>query len=473
MFSQTFEYRMQSPFTGLIWRLSKAAPRENKLGYMNDQLRRNGLHTVPDYAGCRILIDHCTCDCGDEYASLVGSIISVDDTNGVSLLSTMPDVINITARTLPCLKDQWNELELYQAEDGANIGIYWFRGRWLVRTPNSFDAGGITWDGSVTFGQMVNDIMIKYPRFRLSELDTNKCYTFGIKHPAIHMYHEGSPSSITRAWFIQSVNIARVNETFGDFTNTINFDESIGLPLQLPLKAYVFANMSQVKFTASAEFQPHVSDELDAFNKIEDNGARVSLRDIICHTRGAIGSVIALSSGGSTSTISPARGYFGVILRTKKCTFFVPSDLYQFIATTSYTNELNEMFDTERFNRAKFFVLFNALCSTDERKIFTCIYTQFTATIAKIRDYLTNEFISAMYAVHNNLTNGSEIDKIYSDQTIDLARSIYIVWARRYGTPKSSERSKLITLFTDYVLCKHNARVLYNDVYASVPFACA
>jgi hypothetical protein len=284
------------------------------------------------------------------------------------------------------------------------------------------------------------------------------------------MYHEGSTTPITRAWFVRSVDIARVNATFGDFTNNVHFDESIGLPLQIPLKSSTFANMSQVKFTASAEFQPHASAEQDTFSKPEDNGAKVTLRDIINHTRGAIGSVIALSSGGPTTMLSPARGYFGVILRSKKCTFFVPSDLYQFIATTSYTNELNEMFDAERFNRTKFFVLFNALCSTDERKVFICIYPQFATIIAKIRDYLTNEFVAAMYAVYNNLTNGVVIDNIYSEQTIDLARNIFIVWVRRYGTPKSSERSKLITLFSDYVLSKHNARALYNNVYASVPF---
>lgn len=187
------------------------------------------------------------------------------------------------------------------------------------------------------------------------------------------------------------------------------------------------------------------------------------------HTRGALNAVIAAASGQEqkVSECSAAQ-YYGVILRNKKFTFFIPSDLYQYVESTHYTDELNDMLGAERFNRNRFIVLFNALCPLNERKIFTCIYPQYVPTMEKIRNYLNDEFISAMYAVYDKITNGVAIDPIYSESTIDLARSIFIVWVRQNGNPGASGRAKLMELFSAYVLDKRNSRVLYHDVYSNI-----
>ena len=86
----------------------------------------------------------------------------------------------------------------------------------------------------------------------------------------------------------------------------------------------------------------------------------------------------------------------------------------------------------------------------------------------RIRDYLRNEFVIAMYAQYNKLHNNIAIDNIYSESTLDLARSLFVVWVRQYGLPKSPDRARMIELFSDYVLEKRNARVLYHDVYANI-----
>lgn len=462
----------------VIWRLAESAPAEGKLGYINDHLQRHGLHTVPDHKGCRILINGKTKERDSGYTQFVGSILSVDDVNGISLLSTMPPIITIDARVLSSVKKHWDDLELMQAEDGATIGLYWYQNHWIIRTAGSFDAGAITWDGRLTFGQMVNDIMEKYPQFRYEVLDTDKCYTFGIKHPAIHAYHEGLDHSIMRAWFIQSADIALINSRSGIFNGSIRFDESIGLPLQRSLDASTFTSMRAVSFSTHQQYSSGAIDDdvrmhVNGNSKAKDDDyskCGVTLGGILEHTRGALGAVISASSYHDSTVGCPASGYYGIILRSKKYTFFIPSDLYQYIASTYYTNELNDMLGDEQFNRDKFIVLFNALCPTDERKIFTCIYPQYSPMVAKIRDYLNDQFVSVMYSIYDKLNNGVEIDNIYSESTIDLARSLFVVWVRYYGTPKSPERSKIISMFSEYVLDKRNARVLYHDVYASVPW---
>jgi len=460
----------------VIWKLCEAAPAEGKLMYINEQLQRHGLHTIPDHKGCRILINGKTLERDSGYTQFVGSILSIEDTSGISLLSTMPPVTTVNARTLLRVEKHWDDLELLQAEDGATLGLYWYRDQWVIRTAGSFDAGQITWDGKVTFGQMVDDIMKKYPQFRYDVLDKSKCYTFGIKHPAIHAYREGLEHPIMRAWFIQSANISLVNSQFGIFNGSIQFDEPIGLPMQRSLSAATFISMRAVPFSIQPQYIGESQD--DGISRMHVNGnshardddykkSGISLGMILEHTRGALGSAIA-SAGYADSSTACANGYYGVILRSKKYTFFIPSDLYQYIASTHYTNELNDMLGDEQFHRDKYITLFNALCPLEERKMFMCIYPQYASIIIKIRDYLINEFVSAMYAVFNNYNTGTPIGNVYDESTLDLARSIFTVWVRQNGAPKSCERSKIIGLFVDYVLDKRNARVLYHNVYSNL-----
>lgn len=442
----------------VIWRLGESGPTIGRLAYINEQLQRHDLRTVPDYRGGRILINGKTSERNSGYTQFVGSILAVDDISGVSLLSTMPPVTTVDARLLSSVVKHWDDLELLEAEDGATLGLYWYRDQWVIRTASSFDASSITWDGRVTFGQMVEDVMKKYPQFRYDVLDKNKCYTFGIKHPAIHAYHEGRDYPIVRAWFIQSADIARVNTQFGIFNGSVQFDESIGLPLHQPANAATFFAMRTVPMHMDQQYA-------DASNNPSIALRGVTLKTILDHTRGALGSIISRTDADG---VNPAACHYGIILRSKKYTFFIPSDLYQYIASTCYTNELTDMLGNEQFNRNKFIVLFNALCPDRERKIFSCVYPQYDTMMRRIRDYLRNEFVVAMYAQYNKLHHNVAIDNIYSESTLDLARSLFITWARQYGLPKSPDRARIIGLFSDYVLEKRNARVLYHDVYAHI-----
>lgn len=439
----------------VIWHLYESGPLENKFAFMNSELQHHGLHTIPDYNTGRILIDSRTTERDSGYMQFIGSILHVTDTK-LEILSTMQPTITVTSRMIPTVAKSWDHFDILCAEDGATLGLYWFNGAWIIRTINAFDASGLVWNDRATFGQMVNDIMRKYPQFRYDALDKTKSYTFGIKHPAIHAYREMLDTPVMRAWFIQSSDIGKINKQCGIFNGTVSFDESIGLEHQIPATKKTIAAMSDVILTRDTKYNIN----LDASGYRASGSSGLTLANVMDTTRGALGSVI---SNSSTS----ASRYYGMILRSKKAAYFIPSDLYEYIASTCYTREITELLGEEKFNRYKFIILFNALCPEHERDVFCQIYPVWTAAIHAIRKFLMKSFVNTMFEVYDHLTNGTALPEIPED-TLNLARSIVINWARTYGTPAKIEREKMIALYSDYVMQKNHARVFYTLVYSNI-----
>lgn len=440
----------------VIWRIYESAPSTGKFNFVNTELHAHGLHTIPDYANGRILIDEKTTNRDSGYMQYIGSILYVTD-DCIKIVSTMQPVTMVTSRILPNVAKQWRHFDLICAEDGATIGLYWFNDSWVIRTMNSFDASNIVWNDRATFGQMIDDVMRKYPQFRYDALDKTKSYSIGIKHPAIHAYHEMKDYPVIRAWFIQCTDIAKINQQCGVFNGTISFDESIGLELQLPATSKIISSMSEeVVLSRDPKYNIRLTDYVDDAT----TSPGLSLAGVLNTTRGALGSVV---TGSSDSTSR----YFGIILRSKKNAYFIPSDLYEYIATTCYTREITGLLGNEKFNRYKFIILFNALCSEYERDIFMRVYPTWAPIIGRIREFLSKSFANTMFDVYNHLTNGTKLPNV-SEAVSSLARSIVINWARVHGTPGKSERTKITNMYADYVMQKHHARVLYNIVWDEI-----
>ncbi len=435
----------------ILWKIYEMAPPSDKFNFVNNKLQSHGLHTIPDYANGRILIDEKTTDRNSGYTQFIGSILNVTDSE-MKIISTMQPVTMVTNRILPSIAENWRHFDLICAEDGATIGLYWFNNAWVIRTINSFDASNIIWNGRATFGQMIDDVMRKYPQFRYDALDKTKSYTFGIKHPAIHAYHEMQDHPVMRAWFIQCTDIAKINNQCGIFNGTASFDESIGLENQLLMTNKVIAGMSNITMSRDPKYNNNFLASVDTGIGLSG----LSLGNVLDTTRGALGSVV---SGVSNS----AARYFGVILRSKKAAYFIPSDLYEYITTTCYTREISNLLGDEKFNRYKFIILFNALCPDNERDIFMCLYPAWATPITHIREFLSKSFAGIMFDVYDHLINGTKLPNV-SENTLILARSFVINWARRYGTPTKNERARITGMYANYVMQKHNARALYNVV---------
>lgn len=102
---------------------------------------------------------------------------------------------------------------IYKALDGTTINLYYFKGEWRISTTRGFSMAGVIWNGIKTYKQVLEDILKKknltWDTFT-SLLDTNCCYTFGIKHQEYHKF----PNYDYSMWYIQSVNLNPSAETY-------------------------------------------------------------------------------------------------------------------------------------------------------------------------------------------------------------------------------------------------------------------
>jgi hypothetical protein len=100
--------------------------------------------------------------------------------------------------------------DIYYMEDGSIINLYWSvtHNRWVLSTARGIDMNNVVFS-SLTYQAMFEECLAK--AMDITEfwklLDINSCYTFGIKHPDLHPFREGSDEPIYKFWFVQSVKI--------------------------------------------------------------------------------------------------------------------------------------------------------------------------------------------------------------------------------------------------------------------------
>lgn len=136
------------------------------------------------------------------------------------------------------------DVRVVPVSDGTTITLYWYQDRWVYSTIGSYDFGPMSWSGTVTHGDIIEDVFEKC-NFDVQKLDRTRCYTIGFKGSS-HPFLEGGVDPIFKMWFIRSVNVGGINEvvnliqeekdaddektyTFAEFEST---DDDVGIPLQ-------------------------------------------------------------------------------------------------------------------------------------------------------------------------------------------------------------------------------------------------
>jgi hypothetical protein len=119
-----------------------------------------------------------------------------------------------------------NLYDIISVDDGTILTIYhWDHPidgpTWALSSSNAYDVSTLTWIGTLTYAEIFNDLIMRlYPdfavetgmtlekngRLNFSKLDTNYCYTVGIRHHNFHPMVEDPE----RVWQIQS---AKTDET--------------------------------------------------------------------------------------------------------------------------------------------------------------------------------------------------------------------------------------------------------------------
>ena len=90
-----------------------------------------------------------------------------------------------------------NYYEVYKAEDGTLINLYYHNDKWNFSTRNSTNVEDIIWKGDKTYKNIIDEVFNTY-HFDINQLNKNYCYTITIQHPLSHPFQNKQ-----NLWFIQ------------------------------------------------------------------------------------------------------------------------------------------------------------------------------------------------------------------------------------------------------------------------------
>lgn len=272
--------------------------------------------------------------------------------------------------------------EIYFIEDGSTVNLY-FENKWIVSTKNSFDISGTVWRGK-SYGDVLTEVLSRYD-FKYENLDTNKTYTIGFKHPAHHPFGQGA-NPVLKAWFIQSTN---------NTTEEINYAEKIGLPFQE--RARITAQGGQFWQTATKTAQDALQEFTTAKQK---NVACVPFLGYILRSRDR----------------SRTRHYSDILIESS-----LLSEIRNCVYQLPYISNKTQLERTRQSFKDMDYVVIDAYLDSTKRPIFEVLFPQYQELYKKYDDILSKA-IDGIYNLLKRDPNGikykprqdppSDIDKI-------------------------------------------------------------
>jgi hypothetical protein len=306
-------------------------------------------------------------------------------------------------------------------EDGSVLGLYHYGGEWRVRTLKSYDATDMTWNGDITFGDVVKSIEERYSTFVLNDLDKSHCYSIGIKHTQLHPFLEGRDqwdNDIVRAWFIESVDMKKIKMGTTIKYATCYHDESMGLP--------------------------------------EMSTTNMSLTTLIKKQDAALSDYIATG-----------RIFFGVtISRDGGVKYKMRSSLYRAIEYYFYdTGDMNKLISDHGFNRQKYIVLNTFMYpNSTEHTNFLQLFPQYVADFDRFNVTLVsiNATLCGMVAAGTTTYGGN----VAGEYNTKFAAAVNVMYAALVRNSKG-----IPTVNTQHIVdtCSRrnfNTRTLYDIMYA-------
>lgn len=141
---------------------------------------------------------------------------------------------------------QERDYDVFAIKDGTVLNLYYdpghhfeadgklCRGRWYHGSRNSFNVEETRWRGFL-YREIIEQLVRKYPEFRLDKLDKTRTYTLGIRHPAFHPFNQ--PTVWTAESSLDDKN-AWLYEMWLIVSTGLDFKTDkpeIGIPVQKPV----------------------------------------------------------------------------------------------------------------------------------------------------------------------------------------------------------------------------------------------
>lgn len=131
------------------------------------------------------------------------------------------------------------DYDVFAAEDGTTITLYWLEDRWILSTKNGYDVGNLEWRGAKYSDVFMEALKNTAPEFDLDQLNKSASYTIGFCHPTHHPFRKES-----LVWFIYGYNI-----------DTGEVLKSPGLPEQLKIEC---DDYTELIYNSEAAYKEYV-----------------------------------------------------------------------------------------------------------------------------------------------------------------------------------------------------------------------
>lgn len=396
-----------------LWNLFYNSPKHCVVEYIKEQICLAGANIISDNCDDRHIITNKrrNMQLSNIVASCVGSIIRIVD-GKLMLVSYMPpSPIKLMDNNIATVSRNFNKYVPYPITDGTSIGLYFFNDAWIIRTLNGYDVRDYEWNGNYTYLQVFNEVMSKYKSFSMENLDKQKCYTIIIKHPAFHPFREGGDSDIMRATLVHSINCAKVSDQNGIFNNAISTDDDIGIPCQMPIAN---ATMHTLMRDASTAYDRFVKE-----NKV----------------------------------------FLGAILIGNTDSFVIPSDMYDVIVSTLYTNTSNKNIYAGSYDRQKYMILSAYLhMNRSNFSRFQRLFPQFANIISRFES-VTSKIVESMISC-------IEKKQIASDETDETTQALLRQLSHHAGGMPKLDKN-ITYIITRFVRNSANIAILYDLMYGN------
>lgn len=197
-------------------------PVGNEIEYLYN-IFPSGVKIIEETKGSRIMLCTYSRNCQFKYA---GVII---ENNKVVSVSNKPPMSQYNRKMIA---ENFKDSVVYSANDGTTITLYYWNNKWIISSHRGYDISNYTRlslggkEASKTYKECLDEVLSKY-NFTYDNLDKNKCYTLGFRHPELQPFDGDNMS----AWFIQSVDLKKYNRGDSNYITT----SSPLLPNQTPL----------------------------------------------------------------------------------------------------------------------------------------------------------------------------------------------------------------------------------------------
>jgi hypothetical protein len=252
------------------------------------------------------------------------------------------------------------DASIIKANDGTTVTLYYFGSKWVISTHRGFEVNSYNCIAQNTYQDLVDEVLKAYPDFSYDKLDIYKCYTFGFNHSDFHPFKErikekNTTSPNVRAWFIQSVDLAKFNTSDPSY---VSYDENIGIPVQ---KCVKFSNMKQLFQSANNAYTEYIKN-------------------------------------GNVN--------YGYLIRIGLKQFLVESTLLKHIRHIFYSNRFNNIND--KFDKRKYTIV-NAFLDSNKHSVFKKLFPQYTSHFDTLEQKM-EDLVNAIIRINKDLTENKKVE---------------------------------------------------------------